>query len=114
MAQVRIRTLVPGYSGSLGALQFVDGEAVADEATHAAEIAYCRDRGYLFPGNAPEREQPQDGEAEGDDTPMPRRSASRAAWEAYALAHGMTADEAKDLSRDQLVERFTSNEEGEQ
>lgn len=112
MGTVRIRTIVPDYSGSLGALTFTDGEAVADEATHAAEIAYCKARGYLFPGDEPDQDQAD--EPAGDDEPMPRRSASKAAWETYAVAHGIPAEEAKDLSRDQLVERFTSNEEGEQ
>ncbi|AEA27918.1 hypothetical protein Psed_5791 [Pseudonocardia dioxanivorans CB1190] len=42
-----------------------------------------------------------------DDAPKrPANSASKAAWVAYAVELGMDPDEAAELNRDQLAERF--------
>lgn len=112
MGQIVIRTIVPGHTGSLGALNFVDGQVVADEATHAAEIAYCRTRGYIFP-DADEAAADVVAEPEETGAVMPKKSASADAWRTYAVENGMPAEEAASLSRDQLVERFTSSKEDE-
>ena len=42
--------------------------------------------------------------------PQPRKSGSAADWRAYAIANGMSPEEAETFTRDQLVERFTSEE----
>ncbi len=114
MAQLTIRTPVPGHNGSVGALAFVNGRAVADEDVHASEIAYCRARGYLF--GEPDEPTPTEEEPPADTggSDLPRRNASADAWRTYAVAHGMSAEEAATLSRDQLAERFTSSKEDEQ
>lgn len=110
MAEVVIRTPVPDYTGSVGALHFTRGRAVADDEVHVAEIAYCHARGYYFG-----EDEGDSGADEAPDAPaQPRKSASKADWLAYAVSRGMSADEAESLTRDQLVERFTSNEEDEQ
>jgi hypothetical protein len=48
----------------------------------------------------------------GDAAPaQPARNASTEAWRAWAVEHGdMSADEADQMSRDQLVERFADQE----
>lgn len=114
MGQVVIRTPVPGYTGSVGALAFTDGRAVADEEQHAAEIGYCRSRGYLFPDEDSEPATESEAPAEPVASDLPRRNASADTWRTYAVEHGMSADEAASLSRDQLAERFTSSKEDEQ
>lgn len=110
MGEVVIRTPVPDYTGSVGAVVFTQGRAVADTEAHAAEIAYCQARGY-FVGEASEVEAV---EAVGDNAALPRKSASAADWREYAVANGMSADEAATMSRDQLVERFTISKGDEQ
>lgn len=120
MARVKISTPVTDHSGVVGNVYITDGVAYADTVQHAAEIAYCRANGYTVEDlDAPEavelEEVETDDEAEDDEQPgddrLPRRNGSAEAWRAYAVTHGMTADEAEALTRDQLVERFTSTEE---
>lgn len=41
-----VTTPVAGYSGKVGGVTFVDGQATVDEDTHAAELAYFRAQGY--------------------------------------------------------------------
>lgn len=138
MAKLKITTPVTDYSGFCGNLEFVDGVGYADQDTHAAEIAYCERNGYtVAPVDEPECEvevdekpppptgpvHPDSGVAAHDgpaapaappapaDDKMPARNGSADAWRAYATAHGMDPDEAAELSRDQLVERFASKED---
>jgi hypothetical protein len=50
-----------------------------------------------------------DGDGGGDSTDgKPGGNASREEWLEYALAHGVTEDEAADLSRNDLRDRFAS------
>lgn len=98
-----ITTPAAGFSGDIAGVMFSDGSAVADDTRHKAALAYFRRRGYTVePESGPEPEQDDD---------KPRKSASKAAWAAYAVAHGMDEAEAEALTRDQLVERFS--DEGE-
>jgi hypothetical protein len=116
MGRYVVTTPVAGHTGPLGAVHFVDGRAVIDEDTHPAELAYCRAREYAV---EPLSDAPAAGAGEervdepGAPAEMPKKSASTEAWRAYAVDHGgMTADEAAEMSRDQLVERFTTATEG--
>lgn len=94
-----------GFSGDIAGVVFRDGTAVAEDGRHKAALAYFRRRGYTVePESAPEPVTEQVDE-------KPKKSASKAAWAAYAVAHGMSAEEADELTRDQLVERFS--DEGE-
>lgn len=103
MAQYLVTTPVPGFTGDVGSVHFADGVALIDDETDAAALAYCRAAGYTV-------EAPADPEPEGAE--VPKKSASTEAWRTWAVEHGgMEADEAATLSRDQLVERFTSTEE---
>lgn len=109
MGQVKVSTPVPGYAGSVGGVHFSAGQALVDE--DAAEMTYFRTAGYLIEEPA---EAEDEGDAgDGDDAePMPARNASTEAWRTWAAEHGgMSADEAGELTRDQLVERFADSEE---
>lgn len=136
MALLKITTPVADYTGVCGNVEFVQGVGYADEDTHAAEIGYMRANGYTIEGTevadggageqshqpeapVPAQEPPEPGTPSapadppvvGADDKMPARNGSADAWRTYAIAHGMDADEAAELSRDQLVERFTSKED---
>lgn len=109
MSQYLVTTPVPGFTGDVGAVRFTEGVALIDDETDAAALAYCRGAGYTIdePSGAAE---PAADEAPADE--QPRKSASTEAWRTWAVEHGgMDADEASDLSRDQLVERFTTSTE---
>lgn len=132
--RVRINTPVEDHNGAVGDVLITQGVGYADTEAHAAELAYCRANGYTVTEVEPpavvslrhtredlgftaeqiaemEAEDAADTAESGDK--MPRRSGSTEAWRIYAVAHGVPADEAEQLSRDQLVERFTSSEENE-
>jgi hypothetical protein len=109
----RVTTPVPDYRGSVGDVHFAAGEAVVDGDANPAEMAYFRARGYGIEeiaedaGTADVDES--DPESPGPETP--KKSASTEAWRAYAVAAGeMTEDEAGQMSRDELVEYFTTEE----
>lgn len=109
MAQYLVTTPVPGFTGDVGAVHFADGVALIDDETDAAALAYCRAAGYTVEAPADPEPEP-DPEPEGAE--VPKKSASTETWRTWAVEHGgMEADEAATLSRDQLVERFTSTEE---
>jgi hypothetical protein len=120
MAAFTVTTPEPGYVGQVGSVVFVDGAATVDEVTYAAELAYFRDRGYgvePVDGGEPESVEVEDEAQVEDEEPdveadaPPKKSASAAAWRAYAVTHGMSAEEADEFTRDQLVERFVVTEE---
>jgi hypothetical protein len=109
MAQFLVSTPVPGFTGDVGKVRFTDGVALIDDETDAAALAYCRAAGYTVEDPAEPAAEP---EPEADPAAQPKKSASTEAWRTWAVEHGgMEADEAATLSRDQLVERFTSTEE---
>lgn len=108
--RVKITTPVADHNGAVGNITITQGAGYADTEVHAAEIAYCRANGYTVTGLEPEGAPTPAAPAE---VPMPRKSASAEAWRAYAVEHGVPAEEADSLTRDQLVERFTSSEENE-
>jgi hypothetical protein len=112
VTRIRITTPVEDHNGAVGKVFITQGVGFADTEVHAAEIAYCRANGYTITELEPEPEAEADDDSDGDK--LPRRNASAEAWRAYAVAHGMSADEAEESTRDQLVERFTSTEETDQ
>lgn len=101
MATVKVSTPVPGYSGSVGGVAFAGGVAVVDEDAFAAEVGYFRRTGYTV------EDVVASPEPDGEPGEMPKKSASTEAWRAYAVEHGMPQEEADGLSRDQLVELYT-------
>jgi hypothetical protein len=111
VAQYLVTTPVPGFTGDVGSVHFADGVALVDGDADAAALAYCRAAGYTVEDSTDEQPEPDVEPDEADDE-QPKRSASTEAWRTWAVEHGgMEADEAATLSRDQLVERFTSIEE---
>jgi hypothetical protein len=117
VSRVVIRTPVTDHSGVVGNVYITDGVGHADSVQHAAEIAYCVRNGYTVeeipdePGDTSNPAEPSNDETAPDGDEPPRRNASTEAWRAYAVAHGIPADEADALTRDQLVERVSSSEE---
>lgn len=126
MAKYKVSTPVAGFTGTSAGTHFHDGHAVVDEGP---ALRYFRSAGYNVeaieePATADqtsvaevESEAEAEGEALEGEPPadaLPKKSASTETWREYATAHGMDADEADQLSRDQLVERFTNTEEEQQ
>lgn len=108
--RVRINTPVEDHNGAVGDVLITQGVGYADTEIHAAELAYCRANGYNVTEVEPEP-GPKPASETQDEVPMPRKSGSAEAWRAYAVAHGIPAEEAEQLSRDLLVERFTTTED---
>lgn len=124
MATLRVRTPVPDYSGSVGAVHFSGGQGLADTELHAAEIAYFHARGYVVeefveepedkPEPAAELEPEGDADEDVEDAPVPppAKNAATAAWQTWAVEHGgLSEEDAAAMTRDQLVERFANSEE---
>jgi hypothetical protein len=109
MAKFLVKTPVADFSGALGGVMFSGGQAVVDEDTHPAELAYCRARYVVEPYT---ETATADDTAQSDVDSMPRKSASKADWVAYATAHGIADDEADTLTRDQLAELFHNPQGG--
>jgi hypothetical protein len=107
MATYKVTTPVGGWSGDVGGVHFADGVALIDDETGAPALAYCRSAGYVVEASGPDEEPVEEPAGA-----QPKKSASTEAWRTWAVEHGgMAADEAATLSRDQLVERFTTTEE---
>jgi hypothetical protein len=107
MATHRITTPEPGHDGPVGHVVFVNGVAELDEAAHAGELAYFRGAGYGVEELAEERDVDGDGVVD----KLPRKNASEASWREFAVAHGVSREDADVMTRDELVAHF-SKEEG--
>lgn len=136
-----VRTPVPGVNDKVGEVTFTDGVAkVADDAT---ELAYFRSAGYQIDdfdealdaakGNVEDpaaaegledlkaqqgnqEDDPlvvRDVDGDGVDEVLPRKSASTETWRAFAVEHGMHEDDAKAMTRDELVAHFTQDDDQE-
>jgi hypothetical protein len=99
----RVTTPQPGFTGESVGVQFVNG---VGECPDGPALRYFRSQGY---GVESVEDAAEPGEVEPQDS-RPARNASTEAWRAYAVEHGLTADEATELTRDQLVELFTTEE----
>lgn len=136
-----VRTPVPGVNDTVGQVTFVDGVAKVDD--NATELAYFRSAGYgiddfdealdaakaneddpaaaddLDQLNAQSGNQDEDPlivrdvDGDGVDEVLPRRSASTDTWRAFAVDHGMHEDDAKAMTRDELVAHFTEDDDQE-
>lgn len=71
MAKFKVTAPEPEYAGKVGKVQFHDGVATIDEDTHPAELAYCRQAGYLV-------EPVEDDEKKADDADEPKAEESEA------------------------------------
>jgi len=139
MAKFRVTTPVAGFTGAVGGVDFVKGEAVVEaplpleplqedakltravRAERAAigqhpgyrAMAYFRAQGY---GVEQIDANPEpDIEAKSEQTQVdkpPARSASKSDWKAYAVAHGVAEEDAEKLNRDELAEKFLGPKEG--
>jgi hypothetical protein len=99
----RVTTPVLGFTGQSAGVNFTNGVA---EVGEGPSLAYFRAAGY----GVEDLEEPT-GEHAADPAAMPRKSASTEAWRTWAVEHGgLSVDEANELSRDQLVERFVTEE----
>lgn len=98
----RVTTPHPGFTGESVGVQFVNG---VGECPDGPALRYFQSQGYGV--------EPVEDPAEPDDIEPqpPARNASTEVWRAYAVErHGLTAEEAAELSRDQLVELLTNEE----
>ena len=91
-----IKAPVATFNGSVGGVQFANGEAVTDKE---AVIAYCEAAGYKVT-----RPIKAEIELDGKATPAPAGNASREDWETFALLNGKTAEDLDGLGRDQIRE----------
>lgn len=136
-----VRTPVPGVNDTVGQVTFVDGVAKVDD--NATELAYFRSAGYGIddfdealdaakaneddPAGADDLEEldaqagnqdddpliVRDVDGDGVDEVLPRRSASTETWRLFAVDHGMHEDDAKAMTRDELVAHFTEDDDQE-
>lgn len=133
-----VRTPVPGVNETVGSVTFVDGVAKVDE--DAIELCHFRTAGYqiddydealdaakaneddpagvevlkdLSAQQGNQEDDPQvirDVDGDGVETVLPRRSASTEVWRQFAVEHGMHDDEAKAMTRDELVAYFNRDD----
>lgn len=108
MSRYRITTPEPGWTGQIGTVFFAGGVAEAEADADSAALSYFRNAGYGVEDlDGPADEQDAAESADG----LPKKSASADAWRKYAIAHGMTADDADELTRDELVTYYTKEED---
>lgn len=112
----RITTPVRGFRGEVAGVAFIDSKAEVDEDVHARALAYFRRKGYHVEAigelaNAARTELAAADEQAGE---KPRKSASKAAWVAYAVSQGIPEGDTDNLTRDQLVELFATGDGEEQ
>ena len=97
----RVSTPVAGFTGTSAGVNFTNGVADVDEGP---ALNYFRSAGYGVEDLAEPADEP-------DPAAQPRKSASTEAWRTWAVDHGgLSVEEANELSRDQLVERFATEE----
>lgn len=86
------------YSAS-GALAFLPG--------HAVPASSVSDNGPVFPGQVARRPSAEQEAAASPSAPeRPAGNAKAAVWREYAVANGVPQDDADDMTRAQLIERF--------
>ncbi len=137
-----VRTPVPGVNETVGAVTFVNGIAKVDD--DATELCHFRTAGYQIddfdealdaaqanednpagvealadlPDQSGNQEvDPQvirDVDGDGVESVLPRRSASTEVWRAFAVDHGMHEDEARAMTRDELVAYFHDDRDDDQ
>lgn len=137
-----VRTPVPGVNETVGRVTFVDGAAkVDDDASELAyfrsagyqiddfdDAVEAAKANEDDPAGADKLEElgTQQGDQDSDplvvrdvnddgvDEVLPRKSASTETWRQFAVQHGgMHEDDAKAMTRDELVDHFTKNDQEE-
>jgi hypothetical protein len=135
-----VRTPVPGVNETVGTVTFKDGAAkVADDAAELAyfrsagyqiddfdEALDAAKANEDDPAGADDLEglETQQGQQDGDplivedvnddgvEEVLPRKSASTETWRQFAVDHGgMHEDDAKAMTRDELVAHFTKDDD---
>jgi hypothetical protein len=109
MSRYLIQTPNRKYTGDLGSVHFHLGQALVDKVEHWLD-RYCAEQGYSITDTQPPAEQDQADDVpddDGNDLSPPPGNASADAFRRHVLAIGkdrVTADQVKDLNRDQLRE----------
>lgn len=138
-----VRTPVPGVNDTVGQVTFVDGAAkVADDATELAyfrsagyqiddfdDALEAAEANEDDPAGADDLKELGTQQGQQDDDPLvvedvngdgveevlPRKSASTETWRQFAVEYGgMHEDDAKAMTRDELVAHFTKDDEKEE
>ncbi|MEU7962370.1 hypothetical protein AB0D09_02705 [Streptomyces sp. NPDC049097] len=103
--------------GGTPKIRFVDGVYETSDPDALAQLRkFAADSGYRITETSPadepgDQDPPVGGGGEGsgsgpEDVKPPARSASKADWKAYAIAQGVTEDEADKATRDELAARY--------
>lgn len=104
----RITAPVSGYTGTVAGVTLANGTA---ETASKTAIAYFRRHGYTVEAveEAPAVEATEDDD-QGPGRPV--KSATKADWKAYAIAQGVSEEDAEAATRDQLAERYADGGAG--
>lgn len=128
----RITTPEPGWNGKVGTVVFANGVAECDADPDAAPLHYFRGQGYgVEELDDADQARPSDtariAELEAElaalraaaaapaapsapsapDAPRPPAQAdNKDAWVAYAITQGVAEDDAKAMTKPELVDRF--------
>jgi hypothetical protein len=101
----KITAPVSGYTGTVAGVTLANGTAETD---NEAALSYFRRHGY----SVEPVEEPEPDGGQGDDVPLvgplarPAKSASKEAWKAFAIASGMSEEDADNTTRDALAEHY--------
>ncbi len=110
MSTTTVYAPVSTFSGPSAGVLFADGVAVVDSGEVSA-LRYFAKKGYRIVVEAPEAKPEPEPPAPEAEPAVPRlaqptKSASKAAWVAFAIAQGADPDEAASLKRDTLAEQY--------
>lgn len=108
MPRYLIQTPVKGASTDIGPVHFHQGKAELDEVPHWLR-QYCTENGYSITDTQALEES--DGDDDGNPATPPPGNAKAEVWRDHVLAlaaarpdSGVTEDQVRDLTRDQLRE----------
>ena len=111
MATFKIQAPNRAYTGTVGDVAFAKGDALVDDEKNPAELAYFRSAGYVVDEVVPV--EPEVCDDDNNPATPPPGNASADAWREHVLTlPGVTEDQVKDLSRDQLRELAAKIQEG--
>lgn len=109
MSKFVVHSPVQRFSGDVAGLVFRDGRADADSAADAAALAYCRRRGYTVePLDVSLEDEAETVDAPEQDVEVERPAdyASKAEWVTYAVARGVSDEDAKAATKNELIELY--------
>ena len=106
-----VRSPNPKFEGLRAGVMFTNGKAIVDSTIRAERKAlgyFQRREGYtVTPLDEPE--QTEDA-PEPETLAKPAKSATKAAWKAFAVDQGMSEEDASKATRDELAVFFTEEE----